>query len=220
MAGNALYTEKESGYYGEVRNDVLDIIPITPMRILDVGCGSGDTALAAKRRFGPSCEVTGIEMYEPAGMAARNKLDRVIIGDIEHLTLDFPEKHFDCILCSDILEHLKDPWTVLNTLRRFLADDGVFVASMPNIRHIVPLKQIILDRLEYQKSGVLDKTHLRIFTLHTIRGLFTQTGFQIELVKPNRDTSAKYKVVNIISFGLMRQFSIFQYVILARKISA
>jgi ubiquinone/menaquinone biosynthesis C-methylase UbiE len=217
MQNDHLYAEKDSTYYASVRQDVVDLIPETSKRLLDVGCASGDTGAAAKRRLGPQCEVVGIEFYEPAALAARNRLDRVIIGDIEQLTLDFPDNYFDCVLCADVLEHTKNPWDVLNTLRRFLANDGVLIASLPNLRHVVPILKIIFTRFEYDESGILDKTHLRFFTLHTIRQMFHQTGYEIERITANRSVSWKFTLLNLFSFGLMRQFSIYQYVLLARK---
>lgn len=47
MKGNELYVDKESSYYGFVRRDILDLIPKTAKHLLDVGCGTGDTGMAA-----------------------------------------------------------------------------------------------------------------------------------------------------------------------------
>ncbi len=211
-----LYAEKKSSYYGSLRLNILDLIPKGTKSLLDVGCGTGGTGFAAKQRLGLQ-EVVGIELFEPAALAARRKLDRVIIGDIEQLELDLPQNHFDCIICADILEHTKDPWQVLGKLRPFLRDQGILIASMPNIRHIVPILKIIFDRLEYEESGILDKTHLRFFTLHTIRQMFNDTGYHIQQVKTKRSISWKFRLLNLFSLGLMRQFSVYQYIIVAKK---
>jgi len=194
MTSKQLYAEKEDSYYSLVRFDILDLIPKMVKHLLDVGCGSGDLGIAAKQQLGVQ-EVVGIEFYEPAALVAQTKLDRVILEDIEQLTLDLPKGHFDCIVCADVLEHTKDPWQVLRNLRHFLRDDGVFIASLPNIRHIVPILKIIFDRFEYEESGILDKTHLRFFTLHTIRQLFNETGYQIQHVRTNRSISWKFNLL-------------------------
>src|SRR6185503_4542900 len=158
-----MYGAKERAYYGLVRKELVDLIPMGTKRLLDVGCGEGDTALEAKRRFG--LEVVGIELHAPAAAIAATKLNRVIVGDVEQVEIDYPERHFDCILCADVLEHTKDPWEVLRRLRRYLSDGGVLIASISNLRHISPVMKILLDRFEYQDSGILDRTHLRFFTL-------------------------------------------------------
>lgn len=217
MTTDPLYLEKDAGYYGLVREDVIDLIPPGTLRLLDIGCGTGETGWTAKRRL-EAKEVVGIEYFEPAARAAREKLDRVIVGDVEQIDFDFPDNHFDCILCADILEHTKNPWRVLEKLRRVLREDGVLIASIPNIRHIVPVARILFDRFEYQESGVLDKSHLRFFTLHTIRLMFKDTGFSVIQVKTNRSKSWKMKLLNVISLGFTRQFSIYQYLVTCRKI--
>lgn len=207
---------KTDSYYAQVREDLLPLIPKGATRLLDVGCGTGETGLAAKHRLATH-EVIGIEFFESVALIAQTKLDQVIVGDIETLDLNFPENYFDCILCADILEHTKDPWQVLRRLRRFLRRDGTVVASIPNVRHIVPLLKIIFDRFEYDESGILDKTHLRFFTLHTIRQMFHESGYSIQQVKTNRNSTWKHILMHILSLGLLRQFSIFQYLVVATK---
>ena len=213
---NQLYVEKNNSYYGLVREEILALIPKNARRLLDVGCGSGDTSRAAKDRLGLQ-EAVGIELFESAASAARVKLDRVIVGDIEELELDFSDGYFDCILCADVLEHTKDPWLNLRKIRQFLADDGVLIVSLPNLRHIVPVLKIIFDRLEYEESGILDKTHLRFFSLHTMRNMFRETGFTIQQIETNRSRSWKFKLLHLFSLGLLRPFSVFQYIFVLKK---
>jgi 2-polyprenyl-3-methyl-5-hydroxy-6-metoxy-1,4-benzoquinol methylase len=141
----------------------------------------------------------------------------VITGDIEDLNLDFPEGYFDCILCADVLEHTKNPWEVLRKLYGYLDDEGILIASIPNIRHIVPILKILFDRFEYEESGILDKTHLRFFTLHTMKQMFEENGYRITRIESNRSSSWKFWLLNLFSIGLMRQLSIYQYVIVAQK---
>lgn len=92
---------KTDSYYAQVREDLLPLIPRRAMRLLDVGCGTGETGLAAKQRLGTH-EVIGIEFFESVALIAQTKLDQVIVGDIETLDLNFPENYFDCILCAGV----------------------------------------------------------------------------------------------------------------------
>ena len=211
------HAEKGSSYYGLVRSGLLDLIPSGTKRLLDVGCGEGQTSLAAKRRF--QLEATGIELHAPAAAIASTKLDRVIVGDVETVTLDFPEGYFDCILCADVLEHTRDPWETLRRLRTHLSEDGVLIASIPNIRHISTVMKILLDRFEYQESGILDRTHLRFFTRHTIQGLFDQAGFATRRIAPIYSTGWKCGLLAALSLGLLRSFCIQQYVVVAGRSS-
>ncbi len=203
-------------YYSIVREDILALIPQGVHRLLDVGCGTGATAVAAKEACGVR-EAIGIEFYEPAAREAARKLDKVLTGDVETLALDFPRGYFDCILCADVLEHTRDPWNVLKKLRDYLRDDGVLIASIPNIRNIVPLVKIVADRFEYEDSNILDKTHLRFFTLHTIKLLFRETGFVITRILPERYRSWKFTLFNVATLGLLWPFSIYRYLTVVVK---
>ncbi|MBI3587560.1 MAG: class I SAM-dependent methyltransferase, partial [Ignavibacteriales bacterium] len=216
IAEKSFYDEKQMSYYGVDRPEVLRLIPTNVRRLLDVGCGSGATGYAAKQLLGAR-EVIGIELFEAAAQMAKTKLDQVIVGDIEQLNLNFPQAHFDCILCADVLEHTKDPWKALRTLRNFLHDDGVLIASIPNIRHVRPLFKIVFDRFEYEESGILDKTHLRFFTLHTIKKMLSETGFQITKIDTNWGGSWKSRLFNICTLGLLQKFLIYQFLITAKK---
>lgn len=205
----------ENTYYHLVRYDVVRHIPPTTQRLLDVGCGAGLTADYAKRTFDIK-EVVGIEYNGEVARKAAQRLDRVLIGDIEQMEIEYPDEYFDCILCADVLEHLRDPWAVLAKLRRLLAPDGVLIASIPNIRHARVLAKIIFDRFEYEPSGILDWTHLRFFTRHTIEQLFASTGYSACIVGCNRSRSWKFHLLTIATLGLARPFSIVQYIVVAR----
>ncbi len=211
-----LYSKKETEYFECVRHDVVALVPPNARRILDVGCGAGATGARLKQAYGVH-EIIGIEFVPKIAYMARQCLDRVLVGDVETMTLDFPEDYFDCILCADVLEHCKDPWSVLTKLRSFLKDDGILIASIPNLRHLVVILKIIFNRWEYEQSGILDEGHLRFFTFHTIQDMLTRTGFKLLNVHAKRSASWKSKLLNFFSFGLLKPFSIFQYLVVAQK---
>ncbi|MBI1807850.1 MAG: class I SAM-dependent methyltransferase [Ignavibacteria bacterium] len=216
MNDQKLYKEKNVAYFSGTRPEIISLVPRGIKKLLDVGCGNGDLAYVAKTSLAIQ-EVVGVELYKPAAEVARTKLDRVIEGNIEELALHFPDGHFDCIVCADVLEHTKDPWLVLRKLRRCLNDEGVLIASIPNLRHIDPILMILFDRFEYEESGILDKTHLRFFSLRTMRKMFDETGYKILTEWTNRSRSWKFKLLNLFSLGLMRPFSVYQYIFVVNK---
>lgn len=210
------YAEKDDSYYGLVREEILNLIPSSTKRLLDIGCGMGTISSIAKKKFNIE-EVIGIEKFENAASVASTKLDKVICGDIESLQLEYINNYFDCILCADVFEHLINPENIIKKLHSLLSDNGVMITSLPNIRHIVPLLKIIFDRLEYEESGILDKTHLHYYTLHTMKKMFAEAGFEIQKIENNRSRSLKFKIANIITLGLFKPFSIYQYIFVLRK---
>lgn len=208
------YSVKEENYFGLVRTEIIDLVPKGVKTVLEVGCGEGATAAEIKRKF--NCEVSGIELFESAVQKAEKLLDRVIWADIENYEPDFQPYYFDCIIFADILEHTKDPWAVLNKYKKYLNKEGWIIASIPNIRYIVPVLKILTDKFEYEPSGILDQTHLRFFTLHTIKKMFDECGYRIINISENRNNGWKMKLLSLLSFGLLKSFGVVQYLIVAK----
>ncbi len=167
-------------YYRNERPEIAGLVPDDARRVLDVGCGAGGLGRALKRRA--PREVVGIELNPAAAAAARRHLDEVLEADLDHLdALPWAEASFDCIVCADVLEHLRDPGRALAVLRRYLAPGGLLIASLPNVRHASVLLPLLVEgRWRYQEEGILDRTHLRFFTLEEIPALFEAAGFTVQ----------------------------------------
>jgi SAM-dependent methyltransferase len=169
---------EDDGYFEWTRPEVRALVPPTARRVLDVGCGAGALggALSAVRGI----EVVGIELFADAAARAAERLDDVVVCDLDALTeLPFPAAHFDAMVFGDVLEHLRDPHRLLRVLRRYLAPDGAIVCSIPNVKHwSVVLPLLFEDRWTYQDCGLLDRTHVHLFTLEEFGALLEQTGFE------------------------------------------
>jgi len=122
--------------------------------------------------------VVGIECDPAQAARARERLDQVLVGDAETLTLPFPPGVFDCIICADVLEHLRDPWAFLARIRPLLAAQGLLLASIPNVQFVQVLWELVQGRWAYQPAGILDRTHLRFFTRREFRRALRAAGFQ------------------------------------------
>jgi SAM-dependent methyltransferase len=148
--------------------------PETPLRVLELGCACGATLLEIKNRY-PNAELYGIEMNEGAVAIGRQFAD-IRPADAE-LPLDYPEEFFDYVITADVLEHLVDPWRVVANIRPHLKETGAVIASIPNIMHVSVMRDLLNGRFRYQDAGILDRTHLRFFTLSEIDGLFAGAGY-------------------------------------------
>ncbi|MHB1681446.1 MAG: glycosyltransferase [Bacilli bacterium] len=162
------------------REDLAELIPQDVTRVLDVGCACGGLGLTLKNRG--VGYVAGIEYNERAAIDARTVLDEVWIGDAATIHLPHPPGSFDALVFADVLEHLTDPIAALRNLTSYLKPEGYVVASIPNVGHASVLKGLLEGSWTYQESGILDKTHLRFFTLLEIARLFEQAGLQIEFI--------------------------------------
>src|SRR5262249_57709506 len=99
---------------------------------VEVGGGAGVMSGVVRER---GCRVVGVEQDADAATRAWRFCARVIVGDLERIDLGrtLGGARFDVIVAADVLEHLKDPVRLLRALRRFLADGGWLVASLPHV---------------------------------------------------------------------------------------
>jgi len=171
-----------SGYYGNVREEIAQFVPTSAQRLLDVGCGTGELGAALKRRG--LKEAYGVEAFERAGQLAAEKLDGVLIGDVEAVELPYEDGFFDCIIFADVLEHLVEPEAVLRKAARVLGDHGVVIMSIPNVRFCGVLAMLGEGRWEYADAGILDRSHLRFFTAEDMRRMVEAAGFEVLEQKP------------------------------------
>ena len=184
-------TEKgvDSIYYRNARTDMIARIRKAPKLMLDVGCGAGATGAEIKKRY-PNATVIGIELNPEAAAMANGRIDRIIVDNVE--TLDFSAAGFadgsiDLVFFPDVLEHLYDPWKLLVRLKPFLAPNAQVIASIPNVRNLWLLTQLIAGSWDYAEEGLLDVTHIRFFTKKTIVQLFEQTGYKVGAIYANGD---------------------------------
>ncbi len=168
----------DPNYYGLERADLLPLVPESVSRLLDVGCGEGGFG-ALIRRYHPDVVVHGIETASHAAEKATTHYQRVFTGAYPDVLRGSAET-YDLIAFNDVLEHMVDPWGALSEARRFLAPSGHIIVSLPNLANLESIAQLIRGRFDYAESGVLDRTHLRFFTVKTARELVIGAGFVIE----------------------------------------
>jgi len=168
-------------YASTMRSEIIQFVPQTANRILDVGCSVGNFGEILKSER--SAEVWGVEIDEAAASIAATKLDKIICGAFD-VDLNLPLKYFDCIIFNDVLEHMVDPNAALVYAKQLLRNGGKIVASIPNVRYFDNLWSLLIHKnWEYVDSGILDRTHLRFFTINSVSSLFNNSGYDIDLIK-------------------------------------
>jgi 2-polyprenyl-3-methyl-5-hydroxy-6-metoxy-1,4-benzoquinol methylase len=174
-----------SDYYRNVNLDLLNRIPEQATSVLEIGCGSGWLGAAFKAK-NPSCQYFGIEILEECASEAAMLLDKVICANIEDdltIPLEFAPS-FDVLVFGDVLEHLLDPWLVLSQLRQYIKPGGSCVVCIPNVGHWSVITSLLSGKWDYQDSGLLDRTHLRFFTISTIIDMFQRSGWTVVDLAP------------------------------------
>ncbi len=202
---------KADNYYSQNRQEMLEFIPQNSNRILDIGCGQANFSVILKKKS--NAEVWGVEPNEKAALIAGTKLDKVIISSIEMSIAKLPNNYFDCLIFNDILEHLVDPYLILENLKNKLTADGVMVASIPNVRYFFNLKELMIDKnWRYRDAGILDKTQLRFFTKKSIIETLEVLDFKIIKIKGiNPIKSWQFNLLNIMLLNYLNDTKYMQY---------
>ena len=159
----------------QLDNDILERIPLNARVVVDVGCGTG-ALCAGYRRLNPRARLLGIEKDAEAAAIAARRMDEVAVVDVEQNPLPFPDRPIDCIIYSDVLEHLRDPWAVMRRHIEALSADGTLLICVPNVEHWSFAERLLRGNWDYEPSGLLDETHLRWFGLESMRKWLTSFG--------------------------------------------
>jgi 2-polyprenyl-3-methyl-5-hydroxy-6-metoxy-1,4-benzoquinol methylase len=164
------YSEKFSAFSSHQR--IVDRVA-PGSRVLDVGCAGGYLARALGAK---GCTVVGVDVHPDPG--AQAACSRFYLADLEGSAWEPEERDFDYVLFGDVLEHLRDT-SILERCRRWLAPGGKVIASTGNIALWFMRLQLLGGRFRYAPRGILDETHVRLYTRETFRELIRGAGFSI-----------------------------------------
>lgn len=147
-------------------------------RVLDVGCATGYLGEVLKRR---GCEVVGVEIDPTSAAKAAEVLDDVLVADLERVDLAqaFGPASFDVVVFGDVLEHLRDPLTLLRSSVGLLRPGGSVVVSVPNVAHGAVRLALLQGRWQYLDRGLLDRTHVTFFTRTSLLRLMADAGLAV-----------------------------------------
>ncbi len=148
-------------------------------RILEFGPANGRLTKHLKEKM--NCKVYCVELDKESAKDANKYAEKIIIDDIENYNWckEFQGLEFDYIIFADVLEHLYYPDKVIKKASKFLGDDGSILLSLPNIAHNAILLELFNDKFTYNKTGLLDNTHIRFFSKNSIDKFVKESGLEI-----------------------------------------
>lgn len=135
-------------------------------RVLDLGCRTG----AVSRHFLPGNTVVGLDVDRAALKRAAALGLETVVGNAED-ELPFPTASFDVVVAGELLEHLRDPESLIAEAIRVLRPGGVFTGSVPNAYRLKSRLLFFVGR-----SPEDDPTHLQLFSPSRIRELLSSFG--------------------------------------------
>jgi len=169
-----------------------------PVRLLDVGCGTGEFLYYAKP---DGWEGVGVDISSFAAELARKKTKLWIQ---EGTVVDFPKEMgpFDLITMWEVIEHMPDPETDVKIAWDLLKQNGLVAISTPNLGSL--RYRLYKERW---RGFTDDPKHIFFFDARTLIGLLTKCGFKIKKVLTRKISPVLWRW--LVYFGLGNELEIY-----------
>jgi SAM-dependent methyltransferase len=204
-----------SKYYRFVRTDIMQLLPGSATRILDVGAGVGATSAWLRMHY-KGCRTVALEGNPAAAAELSTNVDEFHIVDLNQ---PLPEVGApDLVLLLDVLEHLVDPWDVLRRVAAIMAPHGTVIVSVPNIAHLsVSVPLFLYGSFAYADAGILDRTHLRFFVRNSAVALLNSAGLHVETGVRTGFEGPRTQLLDRLTLGRMRDHLTKQYILAGKR---
>lgn len=146
--------------------------------VLDVGAGSGLLGRITPL-LSPDVVLDGIEVSPEGTEVASAHYRHFLVGYAQDHVASIAEAQYDFVVLNDVIEHVVDPAALLESLREAAGPRCTFIISTPNIGYVGARLHLLDGRFEYVDSGIMERTHVRFFTLPTLVRLFEESGLHI-----------------------------------------
>ncbi len=159
------------------------------LRVLDVGCGNGSQLAIPLAQGG--YQVTAVDPHGPSIQYGRRLTTDV---KFHHgVVTDLPPEKFDCVIISEVLEHLDVPELLLDAALPYLAENGVLIITVPNgygefefdqrlykTFRVGKLAAYLRRSKSQQQGGSNDESpHIQQFSLSQLHELFFRKNLQL-----------------------------------------
>ena len=168
-----------SPYKVKPREDLFNLLPreFNPQSILEFGCGNGNNLKYFGSQFNLSKDhLFGVDICHSSD-SIKNEFIFTHSSIEQYLTEN--KKKFDLIIFSDVLEHIYNPFSILEKINSHLSSNAIILISVPNLQNIKYIDAITTGNFYYDKTGLFDETHIRFFTLKSLIHYLSQQHFEI-----------------------------------------
>lgn len=149
------------------------------LNILEFDCGLGATLLKLKYIY-PNSKIYGIEINECVARLGGKIIELMNDDFEENYSRSFNKDKidfFDYIIIGNRLQQSKDPWKLLNEIKRFLKPGGYIIATIPNLMHHSVIKDLLRGSFMYSENSILKRCNNKFFTLTDIYKIFDECGY-------------------------------------------
>ena len=149
--------------------------------VLDIGCNYGHLLYMLTDKYN---HVHGIDIQpEPIRrireITADNECISATVGDANEV-LNFPDRSFDTVIATAVIEHLFDPYFFIRECRRILTSNGTLIIEAPNVAWLPNRIRLLTGNLPVTSDAQgWDGGHLHYFTINSLKTLLTENGFRV-----------------------------------------
>ncbi|MEH2414965.1 class I SAM-dependent methyltransferase [Nostoc sp.] len=161
-------------------NTIKPYLPSTKSSILDVGCATG-RLLSLFKESGYE-NVKGLDP-SPVCSKVAEKLYGIFVQTGNLWDVEIPEKSFDCIILSGVLEHIRDLDRALSILGNMLSDDGILFIDVPDVSRFsmysdAPFQQFSMEHINFFSPISLSNLvkHFGFFELLSLQESYPQSA--------------------------------------------
>ncbi|HSL43196.1 MAG TPA: class I SAM-dependent methyltransferase [Anaerolineales bacterium] len=155
-------------------------------RLLEIGCGAGNLLLQASV---PGSYPVALDLSMQALTFVRSRLEETKSGAQAPVgyactqaigeSLPFTDGSFDCVLLSEVIEHLEAPQVSIREAARVLRPGGRLLITTPNYRSFWPVMEWAVDRLNMAPK-MAGEQHVSRFSPASLRKMLVELGLGIE----------------------------------------
>ncbi len=185
------YEKRLAFVQGVIRNNFPSKDPAT-IQILDVGCGNGSQLSLRLAHLG--FDVTGIDPDDSSIAHALRLAENTPQARFLRASVEDVEDTFDVVILSEVLEHVKEPETLLRAAVRLLKPPGIVIVTTPNgfgefeidswLFRVFGMRHIV-DRFATKESRTIASTdndhscHVQFFTRGRLYRIFRECGLAV-----------------------------------------
>lgn len=172
----------------KILDKAIELLPKNkPGKLLDVGAGSGLLCRKA-RNLGHlvyACDIN-LKEFESKDIPFKKT-------DINN-KLPYQDDSFDFVTCTEVLEHLKNPWQAINEMARVTKKNGCLIISLPNFTNLISRFVFFtrgnfryFDDWTWQTWG-----HINPITFTELEKILSSVGFKIEKIDTQKEIGQPY----------------------------
>jgi 2-polyprenyl-3-methyl-5-hydroxy-6-metoxy-1,4-benzoquinol methylase len=166
-------------YYEPPRRDILSLVPSNVKRVLSVGCGCASTESELVKN---GIDVVGIPLDCVVQVSAEASGVRVVSPSFEAAKESLRGEQFDCVLFSEVLQHISDPISLVRDFIALLGKDGWMIISVPNFNHPSVWRKRVMEGFplpEIDDKRSFDKYKLWFTTRRMLYKWMKECGLQL-----------------------------------------